>query len=97
MTDRPQVDLSRFDNSKTFHPGAGALKRTLWYLTNAIFFLNPCFPFRNPKPGLLRLFGADAVIFPNHGGRFSYTPETCKAIANCARAPIRDARPALPV
>ena len=30
---------------------------------------------------LFRLFGADAVIFPNHGGRFSYPREVCHAIA----------------
>ena len=28
---------------------------------------------------LFRLFGADVTIFPNHGGRFGYTPETCRA------------------
>jgi ribulose-bisphosphate carboxylase large chain len=31
--------------------------------------------------GLFRLLGADAVIFPNHGGRFGYSAATCKAIA----------------
>jgi len=55
---RKQVDLSRFDNSATFDPGAGLLKRTLWYFTNVLFFINPLFPFRSPKPALLRLFGA---------------------------------------
>ena len=30
---------------------------------------------------LFRLFGADAVIFPNYGGRFGYSPACCKAIA----------------
>ncbi len=30
---------------------------------------------------LFRLFGADASIFPNYGGRFGYSAETCKAIA----------------
>ena len=30
---------------------------------------------------LLRLLGADAVVFANHGGRFGYTPDTCKALA----------------
>ena len=30
---------------------------------------------------LFRLLGADAVIFPNYGGRFGYTPETCQALA----------------
>lgn len=46
---------------------------------------------------LLRLFGADAVIFPNHGGRFTYPAETCQAIARGNRAPWHDLRPALPV
>jgi len=48
---------------------------------------------------LFRAFGADAVIFPNHGGRFSYSPQTCTAIARAARAPWPDAAllPALPV
>jgi ribulose-bisphosphate carboxylase large chain len=30
---------------------------------------------------LFRLFGADASIFPNYGGRFGYSPAGCKAIA----------------
>jgi ribulose-bisphosphate carboxylase large chain len=46
---------------------------------------------------LFRLFGADATIFPNHGGRFSYSRETCMAIANAAREPWAAVRPALPV
>lgn len=36
---------------------------------------------------LFRLAGADATIFPNHGGRFSYDRATCIAIAQAARAP----------
>lgn len=46
---------------------------------------------------LFRLFGADATIFPNHGGRFGYSRETCVAIARTAREPWKDVRPALPV
>jgi ribulose-bisphosphate carboxylase large chain len=46
---------------------------------------------------LFRLLGADAVIFPTHGGRFGYTPETCRRLARVARAPLCDLRPALPV
>jgi ribulose-bisphosphate carboxylase large chain len=47
---------------------------------------------------LFRLFGADVVIFPSHGGRFSYSRETCEAIARAARAlwPEAAIRPALP-
>lgn len=55
--ERKHVDLSRFNNAG-FPKGAGALKMTLWYFTNALFFINPLFPFRGPKPALLRLFGA---------------------------------------
>ena len=33
---------------------------------------------------LFRLLGADAVIFPNHGGRFGYSPETCRRLAQAA-------------
>jgi len=46
---------------------------------------------------LFRLFGADATIFPNHGGRFGYTPSTCRAIADTARAPWHGLAPAAPV
>jgi ribulose-bisphosphate carboxylase large chain len=37
---------------------------------------------------LVRLFGADATIFPNFGGRFSYGLDTCRAIADAARGPL---------
>jgi len=46
---------------------------------------------------LFRLFGADAVIFPNHGGRFSYPATVCQGIAHNSRAPWHGLRPALPV
>lgn len=46
---------------------------------------------------LFRLFGADATIFPNWGGRFSYPRDTCLAIADRARAPLGAHAPALPV
>jgi ribulose-bisphosphate carboxylase large chain len=49
---------------------------------------------------LFRLFGADATIFPNFGGRFSYSTETCRRIAEAALAPWVDQgdvlRPAAP-
>jgi ribulose-bisphosphate carboxylase large chain len=46
---------------------------------------------------LFRLLGADAVVFPNHGGRFGYSPDTCRAIARAARE-ARDALvPCMPV
>ncbi len=46
---------------------------------------------------LLRLFGADAVIFPSHGGRFTYTAEACRAIASNNRSAWHGLRPTLPV
>jgi len=35
---------------------------------------------------LFSLFGADAVVFPTYGGRFGYTPESCRRLAENARA-----------
>lgn len=46
---------------------------------------------------LFRLFGADASIFPNAGGRFGYTARTCADIADAARAPWHGLAPMLPV
>jgi ribulose-bisphosphate carboxylase large chain len=46
---------------------------------------------------LFRLIGADAVIYPNHGGRFGYSPETCRDIARTALAERDGLRPCVPV
>ena len=46
---------------------------------------------------LFRLFGADATIFPNFGGRFTYDRRTCAAIADAAREPLGGHRATLPV
>ncbi len=46
---------------------------------------------------LYRIFGADAVIFATFGGRFGYSRETCRAIADGARKPLGRLRPAMPV
>ncbi len=46
---------------------------------------------------LFPLFGADAVIYPNAGGRFSYSPEVCSGIARSLRSPDSATVPALPV
>lgn len=73
--ERTRVDLSRYDNS-SFSRGAGVIKETLWYFTNALFFINPLFPFRSPKPALLRLFGArvgkGVVIHPGVNIKFPW-------------------------
>lgn len=39
---------------------------------------------------LFRLFGADALVFPNYGGRFGYSPQECHALAGFATAPWED-------
>ena len=46
---------------------------------------------------LFRLIGADAVIFPNHGGRFGYSAETCRALADAARGEWDTLQPSVPV
>ncbi len=46
---------------------------------------------------LFRLVGGDVGIFPNYGGRFGYSRETCRALAEGLRAPwgvFKDAAPA---
>jgi ribulose-bisphosphate carboxylase large chain len=46
---------------------------------------------------LFRWYGADAVIFPHTGGRFSFGKHTCRALAETLRAPHPRIRPSLPV
>ncbi|MCC6158627.1 MAG: ribulose 1,5-bisphosphate carboxylase large subunit [Deltaproteobacteria bacterium] len=46
---------------------------------------------------LPRLFAADAVIFPNHGGRFPFTPLDCADIAAACRAPREGVSTCFPV
>jgi ribulose-bisphosphate carboxylase large chain len=77
-----------------FHELVGELKMPV--------LAHPAFAGQRIAPPLLfgklfRLFGADAVIYPNHGGRFSYSPQTCLELAEKARGPWGALRPALPV
>ncbi len=46
---------------------------------------------------LFPAFGADAVIYPNSGGRFSYGRDVCLGIAAALRFPESTIAPALPV
>ncbi len=46
---------------------------------------------------LFRLFGADASIFPNFGGRFGYSQATCRKLAANATGPSPHLRAAVPV
>lgn len=53
------------------------------------------------EPGLLlgtlfRLAGCDATIYPNLGGRFSFTADDCRQIDRLARAPLGHLRSAWP-
>jgi ribulose-bisphosphate carboxylase large chain len=46
---------------------------------------------------LFRMLGADAVIFPNHGGRFGYSPAICRLLAATALQDWHGLRPCVPV
>jgi len=46
---------------------------------------------------LFRLVGADGLVFPNHGGRFGYSPETCRLIARTALGEWHGLRQSVPV
>jgi ribulose-bisphosphate carboxylase large chain len=46
---------------------------------------------------LFRLLGADAVVFPNHGGRFGYSPDTCRGLALAALDENEGLQPSVPV
>jgi putative colanic acid biosynthesis acetyltransferase WcaF len=63
-----KVDLSKFNND-WYSPGASVLKRGIWFLINAVFFINPLNPISNLKVGLLRVFGSKVgkgvIIKPN--------------------------------
>ena len=53
-------------------------------------------------PGVLfgtfnRLAGADAAIFPNFGGRFSFTKAACRDLAERCTAPVGSCHPVFPV
>lgn len=46
---------------------------------------------------LFRALGADAAVFPNHGGRFGYSAQTCRALAEAARGDWHGLKPCVPV
>ena len=45
---------------------------------------------------IARLAGADASIFPNYGGRFSFSRENCRRIVAGTAAPMGDIKPIFP-
>jgi len=44
----------------------------------------------------MRLAGADAVIFPNYGGRFSFSRDACQSISDGTNCPMGHIRPIFP-
>ena len=46
---------------------------------------------------LMRLAGADAVIFPHHGGRFPISETDCRALVRGTEEPLGSTRPLLPM
>jgi ribulose-bisphosphate carboxylase large chain len=46
---------------------------------------------------IFRMLGADALVFPNHGGRFGYTPDTCREIARTGLSDWHGLKAAVPV
>jgi ribulose-bisphosphate carboxylase large chain len=46
---------------------------------------------------VFRMLGADAVIYPNYGGRFSYSEALCRDLAAAMRGPLHGMPAALPV
>lgn len=51
------MDLSKYDNSD-YSPGAGVVKRTIWYWINALIFNSWLFPISGVKLKILKMFGA---------------------------------------
>lgn len=46
---------------------------------------------------IFRMLGADALVFPNHGGRFGHSPDTCRDIARTALTEWHGLKAAVPV
>jgi ribulose-bisphosphate carboxylase large chain len=66
-----------------------------------VFFAHPAMggAARIAPPALLKLFrliGADVGIFPNFGGRFGYSRDTCLAVAEALRGPNGALKAAVP-
>jgi ribulose-bisphosphate carboxylase large chain len=93
-------------------PGVGGLDLVRWLARNTpddfVLLAHPALlgalavsPTAGIAPGvlygpLLRLAGADAAIFPSYGGRFSFTLQDCRAIAEGCARPFAGLEPALP-
>ncbi len=58
---KQKVRLASYNND-WYQSGAGVVKRTLWYVVNALLFINPLNPASALKVQLLRLFGAKVGV-----------------------------------
>lgn len=81
--------------------GLSNFHRLVVDFSNLAFFAHPSMGGSRIAPPLLfgkifRLLGADVTIYTGYGGRFSYSPETCKAIADAARNKFGTLAPCLP-
>jgi putative colanic acid biosynthesis acetyltransferase WcaF len=52
-----KTDLSKYNN-QWYNPGGGVIKRSMWFIINALFFTNPLNPSSSIKVLLLKWFGA---------------------------------------
>lgn len=82
--------------------GFPAVQALVNEFSDLAFFAHPSLGGLRVSPDLLigklfRLIGADAVIFPNFGGRFGYSQANCRSLADNARHEEHAVRPALPV
>jgi ribulose-bisphosphate carboxylase large chain len=82
--------------------GLSAVQRLVRENPDLAFLAHPALAGSRISPALLfgkifRMIGADALVYPNHGGRFGYSRETCRTLAETARADWHGLKPALPV
>lgn len=64
------------------------------------FFAHPSFSGGGVSPilwaKLFRVFGADAVIYPNYASRFDYSEETCRGVVAALTGPLAELAASLP-
>jgi ribulose-bisphosphate carboxylase large chain len=104
---RQQIELARSAGIDTMMAapmiaGLANFHRLVRENSDIAFFAHPTMAGAAIAPPLLfgklfRMLGADAVIFPNHGGRFGYSPDTCRRLAATALADWHGLRPTVPV
>jgi ribulose-bisphosphate carboxylase large chain len=104
---RSQLDLARGAGIDTVMiapmvMGLANAERLIREHPDIAFLAHPSLSGSRIAPPLLfgkifRMLGADAVIYPNHGGRFGYSPQTCREIARTALEERGHMRPSLPV